>query len=86
MASASRSAWKSAIAPRSMSVSNVAGDDEEALVQLVAGVEDRPGGAERPLGGVHHPHAELGAVAEVVADVVGHEGHGDHDVVEAVPA
>ena len=38
------------------------------------------------LGGVDHPHAELGAVAEVGADGVGHEGDGDDDLVEAVPA
>ena len=65
---------------------DVAGDDEEPLVELVHGVADRAGGAERRLlGGVDHPHAELGAVAEVGADGVGQEGHGDDDLVEAVP-
>ena len=64
---------------------HVAGDHEEALVELVHGVADRAGRAERLLlGGVDHPHAELGAVAEVGADVVGQEGDGDHDLVEAV--
>ena len=65
---------------------HVAGDHEEALVELVHGVADRAGRAQRLLlGGVDHPHAELGAVAEVGADVVGQVGDGDHDVVEAVP-
>ena len=64
---------------------HVAGDHEEALVELVHGVADRAGRAERLLlGGVDHPHAELGAVAEVGADVVGQEGDGDDDLVEAV--
>ena len=65
---------------------HVAGDDEEALVELVHGVAHRAGRAERRLlGGVDHPHAELGAVAEVGADGVGQEGDGDDDLVEAVP-
>ena len=64
---------------------DVAGDDEEPLVELVLGVAHRTGRAERGrLGGVDHAHAELGPVAEVGADGVGHEGHGDHDVLEAV--
>ncbi len=64
---------------------DVAGDDQEALVELVHGVADRSGRAEgRLLGGVGDPHAELGAVAEVGADGVGHEGDGDDDVVESV--
>ena len=65
---------------------HVAGDHEEALVELVHGVAHRAGGAERRLlGGVDHAHAELGAVAEVGADGVGQEGDGDDDLVEAVP-
>ena len=64
---------------------HVAGDHEEALVELGHGVADRAGGAERRLlGGVDHPHAVVGAVAEVGADVVGQEGHRDDDLVEAV--
>ena len=64
---------------------HVARDHEERLVELVARVAHRAGGAQgRLLGGVHHPHAELGPVAEVRADGVGHEGHGHDDVVEAV--
>ena len=55
--------------------------------QLVHGVADRAGGAERRLlDGVHHAHAELGAVAEVVADDVRHERHRHHDLVDAVAA
>ena len=64
---------------------HVAGDDEEPLLQLVLGVAHRSGGAERRLlGGVLDAHAELGPVAEVGAHVVGHEGHGDDEVVEPV--
>ena len=65
----------------------VAGDDEEGLVaQRVLGVLDAAGGAERRLlGGVVQRHAELLAVAEVVADQAGEELHGDDDLVEAVP-
>ena len=64
---------------------DVAGDHEEALVELVHGVAHRTGGAERRLlGGVLDADAELGAVPEVGADVVGHEGDGDDEVVEAV--
>ena len=66
---------------------HVAGDDQEPLVELVPGVAHRAGRAERGgLGGVDHADAELGAVAEVGPDGVGHEGHGDHDVLEAVLA
>ena len=64
---------------------HVAGDHEERLVELVHRVAHRAGGAERRLlGGVPHAHAELGAVAEVVADVVGEERDRHDDVVEAV--
>jgi hypothetical protein len=65
---------------------DVAGDDEEALVlELLHGVADRAGRAERGLlGRVHHADAELRPVAEVVADGVGQEGDGDDDVLEAV--
>ena len=39
---------------------DVAGDDHEALVELVPGVQDRPGRPQRGgLGGVDHPHPEL---------------------------
>ena len=66
---------------------HVAGDDQEPLVELVAGVAHRAGGPERRrLGGVDHADAELGAVPEVGADGVGHEGHRDHDVLEPVLA
>ena len=66
---------------------HVAGDHEEALVELVHGVAHRAGRAEgRLLGGVDHPHAEVGAVAEVRCGCVGHEGHRDDDLVEAVRA
>ena len=64
---------------------HVAGDHEERVVELVDGVAHRTGGAEgRVLGGVTHADAEVGAVTEVVADLVGEERHGDDDVVEAV--
>ena len=64
---------------------DVAGDDHEGVVELGGGVADRSRRPQRRLlGGVAHLHAELGAVAEVVADVAGQEGDGDHDVVEAV--
>src|SRR5581483_94571 len=38
----------------------------------------------RLLGGVDHADTELGPVAEVRADDVGHERHRDHDVLESV--
>ena len=64
---------------------DVARDHEERLVELVHRVAHRTRGAERRvLGRVPHPHAELGAVAEVVADLVGEERDRHHDVVEAV--
>ena len=64
---------------------HVAGDHEERVVELGRRVAHRPGGAERRvLGGVAHAHAEVGAVAEVVADLVGEVRDRDHDVVEAV--
>ena len=64
---------------------HVTRDHEERVVELVDGVADRPRGAERRiLGRVPHGHAEVGAVAEVVADLVGEERHGHHDVVVAV--
>jgi hypothetical protein len=64
---------------------DVAGDDEERLVELVAGVADAAGGAERDgLVRVRHRHAVLAAVAEVRLDVVGEEGDRDDDLVEAV--
>ena len=64
---------------------HVARDHEEGLVELVHRVAHRTGGAERRVfGRVAHPHAELGAVAEVVADLVGEERDGDDDVVETV--
>ncbi len=63
----------------------VAGDHEEGVVELVGRVAHRTGGAERRiLGRVPHGHTEIGPVAEVVADLVGQERDGDHDVVEAV--
>ena len=66
---------------------DVAGDDHEALVELLPGVQDRAGRPQRGgLGGVDHPDPELRPVAEVAPDGVGHEGHGDHDVLEAVLA
>ena len=65
---------------------HVAGDDEEALVEVLHGVAHRAGGAERHrLVGVDDLDAELGAVAEVGLDGVGHEGDGHDDLVEAVP-
>ncbi|MEZ5137896.1 MAG: hypothetical protein R2711_03750 [Acidimicrobiales bacterium] len=36
------------------------------------------------LGGVDHLHAELGAIAEVRADLVGEERHRHDDLVDAV--
>ena len=64
---------------------HVARDHQERVVELLGRVEDGPGGAERRLlGGVSHPHAEVGPVAEVVPDLVGEERDGDDDVVEAV--
>ena len=66
---------------------DVTGDDEEPLVELLPGVEDRAGRAERRLlGGVDHADAELGPVAEVAADGVGHERDGDDDVGHPVLA
>ena len=65
---------------------HVAGDHEERLVELGHRVAHRAGGAERRLlGRVPHADAELRAVAEVGADVVGHERDRHDDVVEAVP-
>ena len=85
VASAPLSSWKSTTAGQVDVGQDVAGDHDEALVELVPGVEHRSGRAERRLlGGVDHADAELGAVAEVAADGVGHEGHGDHDVGDAV--
>ena len=65
----------------------VAGDDEEGVVaQQVLGVLDAAGRAERRLlGGVVQRHAEVFAVAEVVAHQAGQELHGDHGLGEAVP-
>ena len=64
---------------------HVTGDDEERVDELVDGVAHRTGGAERRvLGRVAHGDAEVGAVTEVVADLVGEERHRDDDLVEAV--
>jgi hypothetical protein len=64
---------------------DVAGDDEEALVEHVHRVADRPGRPEGLLlGRVDHLHAELAAVAEVVAYDVRHERQGHDDLVDAV--
>ena len=64
---------------------HVTGDHEERVVELGRRVADRPGGAERlVLGGVAHADPEVGAVAEVVADLVGEVRDRDHDVVETV--
>jgi hypothetical protein len=64
---------------------HVTRDDQEPVLQLVHGVAHRARRAEGGLlGGVDHADAELGAVAEVVPDVVGEERHGDDDLVEAV--
>ena len=64
---------------------HVAGDDEERLVEQVAGVADAAGRAERHrLVGVGHRDAELAAVAEVGLDVVGQERDRDDDLVEPV--
>ena len=64
---------------------HVTGDHEERLVELVSGVAHRAGSSQRRvLGGVSHLDAELPAVAEVGADLVREERHGDHDLVEAV--
>ena len=66
---------------------HVAGDDEEAFVELGARVADRTGGAERRVfRRVPHADTELGAVAEVGADVVGEERECDDDLVDAVLA
>ena len=64
----------------------VAGDDDEALAEQLFGVLDAAGGAQRHLlDGVVDVHAQLAAVAEVVADGLGQEREGDDDVVDAVP-
>ena len=87
MASASFSSWKAIDLAEVDVGEDVAGDHEEPLVEHVHGVAHRSGRAERLLlGGVDHLHAELAAVAEVVADDVGHEGQGHDDLVDAVPA
>ncbi len=66
---------------------HVARNDHEALVELLAGVEDRSGGPERRfLGGVHHPDAQLGPIAEVATDGVGHERDRHDDVGHPVLA
>ena len=63
----------------------VAGDDEEGVVELVARVPDRAGGAERRfLDGVLDRDPEPLAVAEVAADRLRHERHGHDHLVEAV--
>ena len=65
---------------------DVAGDDQERLVELRRRVADRSRRAERlVLARVPHAQTEVGTVAEVVADLVGEVRDGDHDVVEAVP-
>ena len=87
MASAPFSSWKPDDRAEVDVGEHVARDDEEPLVELVAGVQHRAGRPERGLlGRVDHAHAELGAVAEVRADRVGHEGDGDDDLAEAVLA
>jgi hypothetical protein len=64
---------------------HVARDDEERVVELVRRVADRPRGAERAVfRRVAHGDPEVGAVAEVVADLVGEERHRDDDLVEPV--
>ena len=66
---------------------HVPGDDQEGLTELVTGVAHRSSRAQRGrLGRVDHPDPELGAVPEIGPDGVGHEGHGDHDVLEPVLA
>ena len=66
---------------------DVAGDDEEALVEVLLGVAHRAGGAERRrLVGVDDLHAVVGAVTELVLDGVGQERHRHDDLVEAVAA
>ena len=66
----------------------VAAYDQEALaleVELLLGHLDRSRGACRGvLYRVTHVHAPVGAVAEVVLYLLGHELEGDHDVREAV--
>ncbi len=63
----------------------VARDHEERLVELLHGVAHRSGGAERGLlRRVAHADTEVGAVAEIVANVVREERDRHHDVVEAV--
>ena len=85
VASASFFSWNSTTDGQVDVGEHVARDHQEALGQLLAGVAHRPGRAERRLlGGVDHAHAELAAVAEVVADGVGEEGHRDDDVGDAV--
>ena len=64
---------------------DVARDHQEALGQVLPGVGDRAGGAQRDLlDHVRHPYAELGAVTEVVPYGVGQERERDDDVVEAM--
>ena len=64
---------------------HVARDHEEGVVELGRGVAHRPGGAERRvLGRVPHRDPEVGAVAEIVADLVGEERDRHDDLVETV--
>ena len=85
--SAPFSRWKRTMSVRSMSVSASPEMTRKRLVaELVGGVLDAAGRAERRLlGGVVQAHAELVAVAEVVADQGGQELHGDDGLGEAVP-
>ena len=81
--SASRCAFTNAV--RSMSVRTSPEMTRKRVVELVGRVAHRTGGAERRvLGRVPHGDTEVGAVAEVVADLVGEERDGHHDLVEAV--
>ena len=87
VARAPLASWKSTTRGQVDVGEDVARDDDEPLVELVPGVQHRPGRAERGgLGGVDHADPELRAVAEIAADGVGHEGDRDHDVLEAVLA
>ena len=87
MASAPLEAWWATSGGEVDVGEDVAGDHDEALVELVTGVADRSRRAQgRLLGGVDHADAELRPVPEVAADGIGHERHGDHDVLEAVLA
>ena len=87
VAMASFSSWKATISPRSMSVSTSPEMTRNRSSSSSMALRTEPavpsGGL---LGGVDHLHAELGAVAEVGADVVGQERHRDHDLVDAVRA